>query len=157
MGAEIHIINNRHREVVRQGNPKERYDGDDTITSNSIEGFEIIDPKDSWKSVDISVPFDIDPYKYYYLVSVIYSTGDSFNHNKGEIEYIEMYEDEDKAIATKKIIENSYKSKDKEDRYGVDILNNSGTSYRISACWVGYFESLEEVRIDRITLKPVYD
>lgn len=47
MGAEIHIINNRHREVTRQGNPKERYDGDDTITSNSIEGFEIIDPKDS--------------------------------------------------------------------------------------------------------------
>lgn len=108
-------------------------------------------------STDISVPFDIDPYRYYYLVSVIYSTGDSFNHNKGEIDYIEMYEEEEMAIATKKAIEVAYKSKDKEDRYGVDILNNSGVSYRISASWVGYFESLEEVRIDRIQLKPIYD
>lgn len=148
MGAEIYIINDKHTEVTKEKNPNERWDGENTMTSNHIRGFEVIGPDDKWRTIDISVPFDIDRDKTYYLVSVIYSTGDSFNHHEGVIDYIEMYENEEMAIATRDMIENSYKSKDKEEKYSVEILNNSGTPYKISASWVGYFERLEEVRID---------
>lgn len=153
MGAEIHIINNSHTEILKERNPNERWDGEETRTDNAIVGFEVIGPDNKWKCIDISTTFDIDPNKTYYLVSVIYSTGDSFNHHEGKIDYIEMYETAEQAMETKKTIEEKYNKKDKEDRYGVDIKNNAGTSYRISASWVGYFERLEEVRIDRVQQK----
>lgn len=100
------------------------------------------------------VGFEIKPDKTYYLVSVIYSTGDSFSHHSGKIDYIELYESLEMAEATKKMILDSYALKDKEESYSVEILNNSGTAYKISSSsWVGYFESLEDVQIDAIKLK----
>ncbi len=98
--------------------------------------------------------FEINPDKIYYLVSVIYSTGDSFSHHEGNIDYIELYENLEMAEATKKMIEDSYNRKNKEESYGVEILSNNGNLYKISSSpWVGYLETLEYVTIDYISLK----
>lgn len=132
MSTEIHIINNSHREITKERNSKKEWDNEESISTNEIKGFEIISPEDNWKTVDLTVFFDINPEKTYYLVSVIYSTGDSFNHHKGKIDYIELYEKYEMALATKKIIEKSYKSKDKEEKYSVSVLNNDGNLYSIS-------------------------
>ena len=154
MATELYIINDRYTEVTKERDPNEEWDGEDTITSNNIQGFGILKPKDRYNSVDIVVTFDIDPKKTYYLVSVIHSTGDSFNHHQGDIVYIELYEELSMATATKEMIENSYNRKNKEESYSVEILNNEGTMYKISSSpWVGYFERLEEVRIDEVRLK----
>jgi hypothetical protein len=154
MTTDIEIINHSYTEITKERDPNEEWDGEDTITSNSIQGFKIVKPNDKWKQVDLTIGFEIKPDKTYYLVSVIHSSGDSFNHNSGEIVYIELYENIEMAEATKKIIEDSYNRKHKEESYGVEILNNSGTLYKISSSpWVGYFERLEEVQIDCIQLK----
>jgi hypothetical protein len=152
--TDIRIINNRYTEILKERDPNEEWDGEETVTSNDIEGFEIVTPEDKYKTVDLPVSFEIDPKRTYYLVSVIYSTGDSFNRHDGEVDYIELYESSAMANATKKMIENSYKAKDKEERYSIEILNNEGVMYQISSsAWTGYFERLEEVRVDGIRLK----
>jgi hypothetical protein len=151
--ANIQILNKSYTEVVRERDPDEEWDADDTSTSNNVYGFKVAESNSKNQIVDIVVDYEIKPDKTYYLVSVIYSSGDSFSHHTGNIDYIMLYDNLEMAEATKKIIEDSYKRKDKEQSYSVEILNNNGELFIISSsCWVGYFETLEEVKIDCITL-----
>lgn len=153
MNTEISIINECEIRVTREREPDEEWSGESTESSNYVSGFNIVDDI-LIHSADLVVGFEIKPDKTYYLVSVIYSTGDSFSHHSGKIDYIELYESLEMAEATKKMILDSYALKDKEESYSVEILNNAGTPYKISSSsWVGYFESLEDVQIDAIKLK----
>jgi hypothetical protein len=154
MNTEISIINNSHRIVTKERSPNTAWDNSATITINSIEGFTVIEPDEEWGTVDLTVSFEIDPAKTYYLVSVIYTDGDSFNCDEGQISYIDLYEDSKLAIKTKKSIEDNYKDKEKKDSHSVEILTCDGCPYTISSSlWTGYFNSLQEVRIDRILQK----
>lgn len=152
--TDIEIINISYTEVTRERNPEDEWDADDTCTSNNIEGFRIIKPNSRWKSVDLTVDFEPKVDKTYYLVYVIYSTGDSFSHHEGCVDYIFLYENLEFAEATKKMIEDAYKKKDKEESYSVEIFNDKGELFKISSSsWVGYFETLTDVVIDYVTLK----
>ena len=154
MTTDIEIINNYHTEITRERNTDDEWDADDTSKTNNIEGFKVVKKDDKWKQVDLTVPFEINAEKTYYLVYVIYSTGDSFSHHSGNIDYIEMYETYAMAEATLEMIENANKVKNKDDSYSIEILNNAGVMYKISSsAWTGYFERLEHVQIDRVQLK----
>ena len=151
MNTEISIINEHNTIVTKERDSRTEWDNRVTISTNKIEGFKVIEPDEEWGTVDLIVPYEIDSDKTYYLVSVIFTDGDSFNKNAGQIDYVDMYEDAKIANATKKSIENSYKDKNEKDSHSVEIFTNDGTAYKISSNnWTSYFNSLEEVRIDRI-------
>ena len=71
----IRIINKCHTYATRQSDPDDSWDQDDNDTSHNIVGIEIAPDSGYY---DISVPFDIERGKEYFLVYGIYSTGDSF-------------------------------------------------------------------------------
>ena len=47
--------------------------------------------------------------KEVYLLYILYSSGDSYGNSTGNIEYLDVFENYDKALEVKKIIEDDYK------------------------------------------------
>ena len=88
-GAQMHIkiIDLSHCETTREADPLNEWDGDDIYTSHNIQGFTVLDSYH-----DLPVSFSIEDKRKYYLLYVLYSTGDSFHHEEGCIEYISLYQ-----------------------------------------------------------------
>ena len=153
VSVNIQIINDVTTEVLKERDYDKEWDGEELSYSNDIKGFKVLEDT-RFGTVDLTVNFEIDPKETYFLVYVVYSDGDSFNHYSGKICYIDLYRNAEWAKATREMIENSYKRKDKESRYGIEIFNDEGTMYKISSStWTGYFERLEYVEIETIHQK----
>ncbi len=99
--------------------------------------------------VDVNSSLDIKSGETAYIVWVEYSTGDSFGcANRGSIEVVGIFQDQDSAQQFKKYLE---KSKDKAE---LDLTTDDGQSFHCNwAPWAGYFEYLDEVYIEETTLK----
>ena len=145
--TNIRIIHDCYTEVTREGDPEDRWDRDSTTQSHYIRGFEVV-KENSYG--DFKVPFEIDPEKEYYLLAVYYDTGDSFGNDGNRIDMIDLYDDIELAMESKRRILDENKD---ENGYSVAILNPLGVEYRISASWKGYFESLNDVEIHRVKVK----
>ena len=124
---------------------------DSTDQSHDIRGIELVDEK-GWG--DMEVKFDIEPGKTYYLLSVIYDTGDTFGRDGGQIEFIDLYEDHALAEKNAKTIAEHARSPGdyfkKHD--SLKITTNLGTEYQLSPSWVGYFESFDEARVSAVQI-----
>jgi hypothetical protein len=130
------------------------------VTNIRIENGGIRVVKDNEYS-NLVVPFEISDDKGYFLVSVVYTTGDSFNTTTGVIEHVELYDDRKQAEATAETISkhneihnDAHKLGTKqlailEELYGdshfVKLKNSAGKVYKQHAPWRGYFESVEQV------------
>ena len=85
----INVLNNQRTKFIRGSDPNDEWYERSTYTSNNIYGIELSNSEYG----DISsIPFEIVPDKDYYLLYVIYSTGDFFSHHEGRIDYIELYD-----------------------------------------------------------------
>lgn len=145
--TKIKILIDTYSEVTWEADPEDSWSRDSTTQSHTINGFEVVDSKNSW--CDFEVPFEIDPAKEYYLLAVYYDTGDSFGTDGNRIDMIDLYDNIELAMESKKrILEN-----DDKGSYSVKILNPLGKEYSISTSWVGYFEHLNDVEIHRVKLK----
>lgn len=145
--TNIRIIHDCYTHVTREGDPNDRWDRDSTEQSHTIRGFEVVE-EDRWG--DFKVPFEIDPAKEYYLLAVYYDTGDSFGTDGNRIDMIDLYDDIELAMESKRRILENNKN---EEGYSVTILNPLGKEYMISASWKGYFENLNDVEIHRVKMK----
>lgn len=152
----IKIVNYSYGEVTQEADPNDEWSADSTHTYNDVRGFQIsIDGKRGYK--DLDVKFDIDEDNTYYLLCVIYSTGDSFSNHGGQIDYIELYQDKGMADEAAKKIETDYKVYKKHSNtnradYSVTIKNNEDNDFKMSCTWKGYFESLESVEVIPVKL-----
>ena len=72
--AKVRVVYDHPCDVVREGDPNERYDGDDLVYSTYINGIAL---GESYG--DIETAFDVHSNVPYYLLYAIYSTGDSFH------------------------------------------------------------------------------
>jgi hypothetical protein len=142
----IKVIDDSFVTVEEEGTNEEYGPRDCTHTSHYIEGIKEVSEQEGW---DLVVPFKPEPRKQYFLVYCLYTTGDSFGWDSGIIEFIGLYEDRDLADATKKRIENHYKDAKKRDS-PVEVYNSKGELYSISAPWIGYFESLDDVVVESV-------
>lgn len=100
-------------------------------------------------------------------MSVIYSTGCSFNISQGLISFIGLFQTEEEALAAEKLIEahhtiyeasesprwgaKSVKPPKSFKPYNFNIVNN-GTKQLVSTTWHGYFEDLTCVNIEKFKL-----
>ncbi len=96
--------------------------------------------------------------KEVYLLYILYSSGDSYGNSTGNIEYLDVFENYDKALEVKKIIEDDYKEKPTYtfEPGGMDLFytKENGNVAKIPTCvYKGYFEDLEAVVIQKITIK----
>ena len=80
-----------------------------------------------------------------FIVTVVYTTGDSFGVSEnGQKDSVYFTKDLDLAYIIKNQIEKSLSGSD------IEITLNDGQKLKIYAYWNGYFEKLEEVRVDTI-------
>ena len=152
---KIKFLDDFYIETIREKDPCDEWDADDTCEYHHIRGFKIID-KDKYSNYsNLSVEYEINPEKSYYLLYVIYDTGDSFHREEGKICFINLYENKEIAEMCAKIIYDNYKDWQErdniDDKYNVTIFSNSGEKNFTFFCpWKVYFESLSNVEITSI-------
>ena len=159
--------------VTRAGDPEDCWDGDDTSTDHYIRRIEIVGKKDYY---DLQVAFDIDPTRPYYLVYAIYSTGDSFHHEEGRIEYVGLYEDLSVAHenanrirqhnetyrqlndrwyhSSQQMSKEKLKKLEKNfEPYMIRLVTETGQEYDVHVPWNGYFERLTYVAVESVLVQ----
>ena len=150
----IQILDKTYTETTRVGVSDDKWDRDDTRTDHNIIGFKIVDENNYF---DFEVKFNIDTNKEYYLLYVIYGTGDSFGRDDGQIEFVGFYENVNIAEENLKRIEEHYKKVKydrKYDNYDLILLNEENKEYKIRPPWLGYFENMDEIYIEGLRLEP---
>jgi len=144
----IEIDDNAYTRDTSEADPNSSYDRPDTSTSHNIEGFKVFEG-DIYS--DLQVLYEPMPGEEYYLLYVVYSTGDSFGHDSGgNIEYIGFYTEAELHIARenkRRIEEDEYS---RGGSFSVDLLSQQGQEYQLSTPWKGYFESLDSVDIQTV-------
>jgi len=90
-----------------------------------------------------------------YLVIARHTTGDSFHHETGCIEYVAAYGTWENAERVAKAIVDHDENRGEnrgDDRYRITVTLENGTVDTIStSAWTGYFERLEQVGIEMVT------
>jgi len=152
--TEIHIVDKSYQHIVEHGDGEQWGRRDCTHTEHSIKGIEIAD-----KYPTMTVPFKIIHNKPYYLLYVLYQTGDSFGYDTGNIEFAGLYKNYDLASKNRDLIEeHNRKNKDDyglgwESKFQITLYHTNTKTYQIHVPWTGYFERLESVEIQAVFLK----
>lgn len=132
------------------------YDSEDDWSRDSYEGtvyvkgFNVVGEKDYH-----DFPINFDPKNGIYLVYVVYTTGDSFGYDGGQVEFITAYDSAEKAEENAKKIRdhyNQYKANETSD-YSVSLKDNDGNTFQQYASWEGYFEHIDELIVEHLTYK----
>lgn len=141
------VLKDSWTEQIRSPQEDDNWDRGDTHTSYSINGFEVVGENDHFDDV---TRFDPEHDKPYYLLYVLYGTGDTFGQDGGQIQFIGLFEQE-------KIAElNQTRIEDHKDDFSMQLFMEDGNrliKYEISVSWVGYFEHLESVNIETVYRK----
>lgn len=103
-----------------------------------------------WYSDNVEVSFEPKVGDWVYPVIVIYGTGNSFGHSSGEVTVAGIYSTPEKAQEVRELI-----LKDNQDnRGGYGYLDVPGEPQIYPGTWKGYFENLEDVRIEMEVVRP---
>lgn len=170
------VINDAEVIITRPHDPEDQWSGEDTITYNNIRGICLVPNGSKYYYYELNSEFDLVSGKDYYLVYGIYSTGDSFSHHEGAIEYIYLYKTKDKAEKCIKALQDHYnlwkdywnldpktadklkkkqqeaKIKNKYAEFGLEIVSEKGKKLYIHIPWTGYFETLTSVSYEVVQL-----
>lgn len=137
----ISIIKTSVVEETSTPDPDDEWDRADTSSTHYIDGFEV-----ESKFYDLSVNFEPDYDSTYFLLYAVYSTGDSFGHDHAaSIEYLGLFENYETAELNMKRVEAM------TDFGSCTLLTDLGMDYDVYIPWFGYFESLNYIRIERIS------
>lgn len=114
---KIQIIDDSFTDITRHADPGTEYDCDDEHTSHYITGFRLS------KNFDLEISFPPKINTNYYLVYYLFSTGCSYCHTSGRIEFVELYRNEKAAKAAARLLNNTKTAT-------VKIKNDSGKIYQ---------------------------
>lgn len=140
------------RYVTREARSDDEWDRDDTATDWNFRNVYIVDENSSW---DLVLPFDVKQGDDVWVVAAVYSTGDSFGHDRGYcVEYIDGFLDKHKARDCARAIEATQKSFDDRTDKEAKWIREDGTEGKLDYVpWNGYFESLDEVHCVYLEVK----
>jgi len=110
------------------------------------------------KYPDVVCPHDFAPGDTAYLVWVVYSTGDSFGHHSGGgHELVGLFRDRDTAEKLAADIEANawaYNRRGGSRDAGYHFVTPDGQEFKSGyAPWKGYFESLDNARVDSVVIR----
>lgn len=149
MSTNIKVVDNITKEITREATERE-WDSNDICWHHNIEGYSIVG-KDEYS--DITVPFKVNKSIGYFLVYVLYNTGDSFHREENCIDFIDMFENKESAELIVKVINNDYRKYKKDednDNFSITLPGLNGEDYSIHCSWKGYFERLTDVCIEQV-------
>ena len=136
--------------VTRDRDPSDRWSGEDTDTSWTILDICLGKPR-SYSGRQIPYDFDVSVGDTVYLLYSINSEGDSFSRHDGEhFEDILVFKTLEKAQAAKKVLEGFDKSGNDQM---INLTTESGEIYKFYPPWWGYFERLDTLDIETMTVK----
>lgn len=143
----IRIYDNSWMEVTRKCDNDDEWDRDDTAITHSIQGFSVLEGAVGYGDLLTSLK-EIKLGKPYFLVYVLYDTGDSFGRDDGQIEYINLFESEDLAEELVRKIEDDSKN---EAYNSIEYtLDNGETREFYNGAWKGYFEWFHGAYVERV-------
>lgn len=143
--------------VTREADPDDDWDCDDTDNSYSFFGYVLVEKTDIW---DFS--FKSKPEGPLDLVYVLYSTGDSFHSEDNRMEMIALKQHHKDAVAIQFALEEDYKTYKaahdwKFQPLKIRLPSDDSTLELSTSPWKGYFEHLNGVHIQRLTLGELYE
>lgn len=139
-----------YSENTRESNEDDAWDRGDTDTSWTFLGVNLTQHDSQYA---LPVEDDIKPGDTVYVVTAVYSTGDTFGHDAGHcMEFISYHKNSEIAYRNKKNIEAGL-NKDKAYNYTIE-LDNGNTVSRYCP-WDGYFESLDYVEVNEFIVKEL--
>lgn len=152
MTVYLRVDTNRYGTITRSADPESEWDRDDTSSIWEFNFVTIVDEQDYF---DLCVPFDLKKGDDVWVVTAIYSTGDSFGHDaSGCCEFIDAFLDKHKARECANVIrasENSYRDK---TEHKIKWIREDGSEGRLDyAPWNGHFESLDKVQCNYLEVR----
>lgn len=145
----IEVEDDLHGHDTSEADPDDEFSRPSTHTEHNIISFKV-HPETQYG--DVVVPYEPERGVDYYLLYVVYSTGDSFGSDSGSsIEYIGLYTNDELNIAkeNERRIETHDTGKHDTDTM-LRLLMPNTTDFDIYVPWQGYFESLDYVDIATI-------
>lgn len=149
MSSTIRILYDQYCNVINESNPDDRWDKDDVSWFTTINGlskninknYSDYSPRSSYENM--TIPFEVDDDKAYFLLYAIYSTGDSFHWEEGRTDFICLFETIEKAEEARTILKNA-------SGYSANILLENETEFRYHIPWNGYFERLQSIEVQLV-------
>lgn len=108
----------------------------------------------SSEGVDIAAHFLPEQGQVCFLVYVVYTTGDSFNTYRGNIEHVQLFRNLSEANAlAEAIADNARENKDilrGDYKYTIEYTIEGNPDMVQTSAWTGYFESVEDVIVQPV-------
>lgn len=145
MSTKFTVDYDSYTHTTREPYPDDDWDRGDTHTDVSINGVVMCD---SDKYFDLVLPGDYDPSKPLYLLWASYDTGDSFGRDGGKAEFIDLFQDHERAQAALKVLQQAT-----DDSFEGSYIRDDGTPIKIYVPWVGYFESLNYITVESVYVR----
>jgi len=179
--TEISVIKDHRSHQTREPYPDDEWDRGNTSSSWTVDGIRLYESdhrRYGWMEMDLDVPFEVTSGTKYYLMYVVYSTGDSFGHDEDScIEFCGLYADKRIAEENENRIRSHYNWANysswrigekpkrpkfvpkKDGAFNVFLRTDDGKGeYEFSVPWAGYFESLSYIEIKEVQLQlSLYD
>lgn len=139
---KIEINYDRYEYVTREASDaNDPYDRDSTAADICINGIRVV--SDCYS--DIDVPFDVVPGETYYLVWADYETGDSFGYDNNRVEFIDLFK-------SKELAEECASIARAVKGYTYIFKRENGQDCTQSVPWTGYFESLNAINVEPVSV-----
>lgn len=157
-GAHLRVDSDSYTVVEREGDPEDRWDGDDTAATTTVNAL-VLAGEDDYR--DLTVGHPVAAGDTLHLLYAVYGTGDSFSHQSGCVEWIDAYRTKAEAEKAADAIRAHYRRyersknsrEDPENFYSVRLPSSIGVEFTLSCPWIGYFESLEDVVVAPLPVK----
>lgn len=105
-----------------------------------------IDRPTGYEYEAFELDFDVNRGDKVYVLTIIYSSGDSFGSSTGNGEILWVFKDATKAKEVAKLYDNS-------ESYTIDILTEKGTKIQLSNPAYGYFENVSSMEVDEFIVE----
>lgn len=144
ISTEVQMVN-QYWDGEQYGDWSEEHSYQGSKVSLSDKGGQI-----GFWSNEIETSFEAQVGDWVYPVIVIYGTGNTFGHSSGNVTVAGVYNTPEKAQEVKQAIMRDAA----ENRNGYGYLQIPGEPQIYPGSWKGYFERLEDVRIEMEVVRP---
>lgn len=134
--------------------PDDSWDRANTLTEHSVDGIRL-DSNYGYGNY-CYYPGEVKKGDKIYLLYAVWSTGDSFGHDVGySIDFISVHKNIDIANSNANVLENIEEDINSswETKWNGKLMLDNGDEYKYHIGWLGYFESLDYIRVKEFIVK----
>lgn len=149
MSSKLQVVDQVNRWITCPRDPEDSWSHDSTAQSHNITGIKVIE--DGY--FDVETNLDVNWEDDYWLVSIVYTTCDTFGSYGGQIEHVDLFKSHDLAQALADEIKanaEGYGNRSSWNTTDIIYKIDNGEERTISGCWLGYFEHIESIEVTRV-------